>query len=107
MGGPGGPWSKGGPGVNTGGSFVPGLATTTGGAGGGGARFEVSKIAPGITGITRAPLTRSGGRIASRRAAGNAGEGSASVKMAARSGSWGRAAKPAGSITRASVWNAA
>ena len=86
---------------------MPGLATATGGAGGGGARFEVSKVAPGIAGSTRAPPTRSGGRVASSRAAGNAGEGRASLKTATPSGSLGRAAKPAGSITRSSAWNAA
>src|ERR1035438_9877910 len=51
------------------------------------------------TETARVPPARNGGRNASRRAAGNGGDGSARTKTAAASGSRGRAAKPAGSIS--------
>ena len=81
-----------------------------GGNGGGGACAAVpvsSYVTPEITGRIRVAPVRSGGRVASRRDARNAGEGSASANEATASGSLGREVKPAGSITRVSGANSA
>src|SRR5207244_12823087 len=58
-------------------------------------------------GTMRVLPARSGGRLASRRAAMKAGEGRASTKEAVASGSLGRVVNPVGSISRASGVNVA
>src|SRR5690242_13998477 len=103
-GGPIGPGS-GGPGCTTGGASDAGFVTTAGGNSGGGGGGTVSwNSVPGtIAAIAFVAPTRSCGRRASKREAGNEGEGSASANTADPSGSFGRALNPAGSITRASA----
>src|SRR5437773_5448215 len=98
------------------------MATITGGGGGGAAAIGESWIGgggicasmpvssyatPEIIGRIRVAPVRSGGRVASSRAAKNAGDGNASVNDATARGSFGREVNPAGSIARASAANSA
>src|SRR5437588_219885 len=89
------------------GSAKPGSVTGGGAGSGAGGGCVSSKLTPEMAGFTPAPPARSMGRSASSRAGIKAGEGSARVNAAPASAFCERAARPAGSITRASCWNAA
>ncbi len=78
------------------------IAGGIGGGAGGGTSLVSGNVVPGTTACMRVAPTRKTGRVASKRDAGKAGDGSATAKTATPSGSFGRSLKPAGSMARES-----